>query len=497
MAEPLSHIVIVGGGTAGWMTAAGLSRFLGKTKTRITLIESDEIGTIGVGEASIPPLAIFNQLLGIDERDFMRHTQATFKLAIEFVDWTRKGHRYFHPFGIYGHPLDACDFHHYWLKARAAGYGGELDDYCLTALLARDNRFAPPSSDPASALSTVRHAYHFDASLYARFLRGYAEARGVTRIEGRITDVGQHPETGFVTGVSLSDGRQVAGDFFIDCTGFAGLLIEKTLKTGYIDWSTLLPCDRAVAVPCERVGDLPPYTRSTARDAGWQWRIPLQHRTGNGYVFSSGFISDEDATDTLMRHLDGKALADPRVIRFQTGRRAKAWNKNVVAIGLSAGFLEPLESTSIHLIQKGVTKLIKCLPDMSFAPELIATFNQQTAFDYEDVRDFLVLHYKATERDDTPFWAYNKHNTVSDSLKHRMALFAESGRVFISEQELFKLPNWLAVMTGQGIVPAAYDPLADALPLEGVVKALDAMRDIMARTAAAQMRHADFIAKYI
>lgn len=497
MAEPLSHIVIAGGGTAGWMTAAALARLVAPNGTRITLVESDEIGAIGVGEASIPPLRLFNQILGIDERDFIRQTKGTFKLGIEFVDWLRPGHRYLHPFGDYGRSLDSCDFHHYWLKAKAAGHAAPLDVYNMNSLLAAQNRFALPSGDRSTPLSALSHAYHFDASLYAAYLRAYAEARGAIRTEGRIAEVKQNAETGFVTALHLADGREVTGDLFIDCTGFSGLLIEKTLKTGYTDWSGLLPCDRAVAVPCQRIERLTPYTRATARAAGWQWRIPLQHRTGNGYVYSSNHVSDDQVARTLLDSLDGPALADPRVIRFQTGRRTEAWNRNVIAIGLSAGFLEPLESTSIHLIQKGVLKLIKCLPDKGFSPSLRTEFNSQTQFEYEDVRDFLVLHYKATEREDTAFWRQVRHNRASDSLSHRMTLFRESGRIFCSEHELFKLPNWLAVMNGQGLRPGAYDPVADALPLGAIEKALDGLRDIMSQTAEQQMSHADFLDRYL
>ncbi len=498
MSRKLKRIVIVGGGTAGWMTAAGLSHFLRgqdpkADAPRITLVESDEIGTIGVGEASIPTLTGFNRLLGIDERDFMTRTQGTFKLAIEFVDWTRQGHRFFHPFGSFGQPLDICDFHHHWLRAQAAGAGGDLDDYCLDSLLARQDRFGGPNRDPNTPLSTVGHAYHFDAGLYARFLRGYAEQRGVTRVEGRITTVDRDPLTGFVTAVRLDNGPVVEGDLFVDCSGFRGLLIEETLKAGYEDWSGLLPCNRAVAVPSARTEPVMPYTRATAREAGWQWRIPLRHRTGNGYVYSAEHISDDEAAASLLAHLDGEALGEPRFLRFKTGRRTKAWVKNVVAIGLSAGFLEPLESTSIHLIQKGVLKLVKCLPDLDFAPDLVEEFNVQTAFDYEDVRDFLSLHYKSTEREDTPFWVYNRNNTISDSLRHRMNLFEQSGRIFVSEQELFKLPSWLAVFWHQGVRPKGYDPVADALPPAELDRSLAFLRDTFARVAAQQPSHSAFL----
>ncbi len=499
MSRPLTRIVIVGGGTAGWMTAAGLSHFLRgqgqrPNAPRITLVESDEIGTIGVGEASIPTLTGFNRLLGIDERDFMDRTQGTFKLAIEFVDWTRKGYRFFHPFGAFGQPLDICDFHHHWLRAHAAGSGSDLDDYCLNTVLARQDRFGGPNPAPNTPLSTVGHAYHFDAGLYARYLRAYAEDRGVTRVEGRITRVDQHPETGFVTGVHLQNGTVVEGDLFVDCSGFRGLLIGETMKSDLIDWIGLLPCNRAVAVPSARTEPVTPYTRATAREAGWQWRIPLRHRTGNGYVYSSEHLSDDEATTVLMANLDGEPLSDPRIVRFTTGRRQKAWVKNVVAIGLAAGFLEPLESTAIHLTQKGVLKLAKCLPDIDFAPELIDEFNVQTAFDYEDVRDFLCLHYKSTEREDTPFWAYNKNNTVSDSLRHRMNLFRQSGRIFVTEQELFKMGSWLSVMWHQGLRPRGYDPVADALPQAELEHSLAFLRDTFARTAAQQPMHAAFLA---
>jgi tryptophan 7-halogenase len=492
MTQPLEHILIVGGGTSGWMTAAALSKYV-PASTKITLIESDEIGIIGVGEASIPPLIAFNKLLGIDEREFIRNTRATFKLGIEFVDWHHKGDRYLHPFGKYGRPLDLCEFHHYWLKAHLAGKGGRLQDYSLNTLLSEHDRFNPGSNDQASPLSTLGYAYHFDAALYAGNLRNFAVARGVNRIEGKIISVEQHPESGFVQGVTLNDGQRIEADFFVDCSGFRGLLIEGALKTGYVDWSALLPCDRAVAVPTARVEPLTPYTRATAREAGWQWRIPLQHRTGNGHVYASGFIDDDAAVDTLLANLDAPALADPRLIRFHTGRRRLAWNKNCVAIGLSAGFLEPLESTSIHLIQKGVTKLLACLPDKSMSAPLRDEFNRQTQFDYEDVRDFIVLHYKATMRDDTPFWDYCRNSKISDSLAARMELFRDSGRVFVSELELFKLASWVAVFMGQGVIPRSYDPMADKLDLPAIEKSMGFIAAAFQQSLQASPSHADFI----
>ncbi len=494
--DALDHIVIVGGGTAGWMTAAALGHAV-RNGTRVSLIESEEIGTVGVGEATIPLLKLFNSFLGIDELDFIRQTKASFKLGIQFNDWTEIGHTYIHPFGTYGHELGVSDFHHYWLKAHAAGKGARLDDYSLNVLMSEASRFNLPSSDLKSPLSTLGYAYHFDASLFARYLRSYAEARGVKRIEGKITQVQQNPETGFITGVALETGQSVHGDFFVDCSGFRGLLIEGALKTGYEDWTSLLPCNRAVAVPCENTPTLTPYTRSTARNSGWQWRIPLQHRAGNGYVYSSNHISDDEAISTLMNNLDGKPLADPRIVRFLTGRRKRVWNKNCVAIGLSAGFLEPLESTSIHLIQKAVTKLVLAMPTKTFPQTLIDEFNRQSQFEYEDVRDFLVLHYKATRRNDSEFWNYCRENPVSQSLQDRMTLFEETGRIFVSELELFKKASWLAVFWGQGLRPKTYDPLADDLPMADMVRSLDLMRDLLARAAQAQPDHGAFLARNV
>ncbi|ESQ88940.1 tryptophan halogenase [Asticcacaulis sp. AC460] len=492
-------IVIAGGGSAGWMTAAALSRFMknfpADRAVKIILVESDEIGTIGVGEASIPLLGVFNALIGVEERDFIQRTQGTFKLGIEFHGWTRDGESYLHPFGNYGQSLDMTDFHHYWLRARAAGYSAPLDDFNLNTLLARSNRFALRDANPASPLSSIAYAYHFDAGLYARYLRSLAQGNGVERIEGRIVEVQQHAETGFLTGLKLASGQVVEGDFFVDCSGFRGLLIEETLKAGFTDWTGLLPCDSAVAVPSARTEPLLPYTRATARTAGWQWRIPLQHRTGNGYVYATSHISDDEAAATLLANLDGPALTDPRVIRFRTGRRTKAWVKNCVAIGLSAGFLEPLESTSIHLIQKGVTKLLTFMPSGTWSQTLVDEFNRQTTFDYEDVRDFLVLHYKANSREGQPFWDALRHNPVSDSLQARMDLFRDSGRVPVSDHELFKLTSWVAVMLNQGIVPRDYDPMADAIPLSTITGRLDQMRGVLARAALAQPTQAEFIAR--
>lgn len=485
--QPLNHVIIAGGGAAGWMTAAGLAHKLKGSQTKITLIESEEIGIIGVGEASIPQLALFNQMLGINEPDFVRATKGTFKLGIEFKDWLRLGHAYLHPFGTYGHDVNNVEFHHYWLRAKAEGAAKDyedLGDFNLNTIMARTNRFTVPNGDPKSPLSTVSYAYHFDASLYAKFLRHYAEARGVVRLEGKITEVLQDSETGNIIGLNLDNGRDVKGDFFVDCTGMRALLIGHTLKVGYRDWRQHLPCNRAVAVPCENTYPLTPYTRSTAKASGWQWRIPLQHRTGNGYVYSSDHISDQDALDSLMNNLDGKALADPRLIPYTPGRRERAWEKNCVSIGLSCGFLEPLESTAIHLIQKGVTKLIRHWPNQAYCQALVDSFNRETAFEYEDVRDFLILHYKATERNDSPFWNEWRTRDISDSLNARIELFKETGRIFINGAELFKRDSWLAVMVGQGIVPHSYDPFAKELPQNELRAALTFMRDTFTSVAA-------------
>ena len=489
--EPIRRILIVGGGTAGWMTAAALSHVLRGT-VKVELVESEAIGTVGVGEATIPPILLFNALLGIDEDEFIRETQATFKLGIQFRDWFRKGHEYFHPFGQYGTRIDAAAFHQYWLRLHQAGLDASLDDYSVTTVAAQMGRFARPERDPRSILSQMTHAFHFDASLYARFLRKRSEAAGVVRHEGRIADVRQRGD-GFIEAVSLDDGRVLEADFFIDCSGFRGLLIEGALKTGYEDWTHWLPCDRAVAMPCARVEDPTPYTRSTALEAGWQWRIPLQHRTGNGYVYCSNHISDDEAQAKVRSNLDGEVMAEPNFLRFVTGRRKQAWNRNCLAIGLSAGFLEPLESTSIHLIQTGITKLLLSFPDSDFAQPDIDNYNRLMQTEFERVRDFVVLHYHATERDDTPLWRHVASMDIPETLRWKMEQFRSRGRVFRYEDELFQETSWVSVLLGQGVRPERADPITEVLPLDITRQRLHQLRAAIRQGVERMPTHDAFI----
>ena len=494
-ADRVRKVVIVGGGTAGWMTAAAMSQILGEMPDlMIELVESDEIGTVGVGEATIPQINLFNALLGIDERDFVRFTNATYKLGIEFRDWTRIGHSYVHPFGFYGLDMLGIEFHHHWLKGRMAGDPTPLDVYSLGVVAGLAGRFAHPAPDqPNSPLSRIAYAFQFDASLYARYLRQRAEALGVCRTEGRIDDVVQNGATGYVEAVVLSDGRSVDGDLFIDCSGFRGLLIEQKLGAGFEDWSKWLPCDRAIAAPCESNNDQQPLTRSTARAAGWQWRIPLQHRTGNGYVYSSAHIGDDEAADVLLANLDGPALADPRLLRFKAGHRKKAWVKNVVAIGLAGGFLEPLESTSIHLIQTGIARLMTWFPTRRFDEIEIERYNRLTVQEYVDIRDFLVLHYHANERTDSELWRYCRETAPPDGLAYKLDLFRRTGRVVREHEELFTETSWLAVMVGQGAEAQDYHPAADILPDSETLQRLAHIREVVAQTAAMMPMQNDYL----
>ncbi|WKL57163.1 tryptophan 7-halogenase [Asticcacaulis sp. ZE23SCel15] len=496
MTRPITDIVICGGGTAGWMAAAALSKVLSR-EVNITLIKSDEIGTVGVGEATIPPILTFNGLLGIDEDEFLKATNGTFKLGIEFVNWRTPDHRYIHPFGTFGVDMQAIKFHQFYMKLKQMGGDpqilGELEDYNVCAVASKLNRYLRPKPGMGEVMAGMKYAFHFDAGLYARFLRGHSESRGVKRLEGKIAQVNQRATDGFIESVTLEDGQTVPGQLFIDCTGFRGLLIEETLKTGFEDWSHWLPNDRAWAVQTENNGPLTPYTRATARGAGWQWRIPLQHRTGNGYVFSSKYVSEEAARETLLSTIDGQAITEPRLLKFKTGRRVKAWHKNVVALGLASGFLEPLESTSIHFIQAGITKLLALFPTQDFAPIEEDEYNRLTRLQWEQVRDFIILHYKATQRDDTPYWVRNRDMDVPETLTQKMELFASKGRIFRREDDLFAEDNWLAVMYGQGIEPAGYDPLVDGLGLEDIRRNLKNIKSAIARTVQAMPTQEAFI----
>ncbi len=490
----LRGIVIVGGGSAGWMTAAALSKAV-SPRCAITVVESDEIGIVGVGEATIPPIKLFNQVAGIDETEFMKRTQGSFKLGIQFVDWAKKGHSYFHPFGPHGVAFDMAPLHQYWLRGRGRADAHGLDEYSMAWAAASRNRFARPLADPRNVLSTFDYAYHFDAGLYARFLREVCEARGVVRQEGKIVKAELRADDGFVDSVRMEDGRIISGDLFIDCSGFRGLLIEEALATGYDDWSHWLPCDRAMAVPCERAGDFTPYTRSTARDAGWQWRIPLQHRTGNGYVYCSKFLEDDAAAATLLAHLDGKALASPRPLRFVTGRRRKFWNRNVIAIGLASGFMEPLESTSLHLVQSAVSRLLALFPDRDCDQLVSDEYNRIGVQEFERIRDFLILHYKLTERDDTPLWRYCAAMDIPATLQWKIDHFRRYGRLVSDGSDLFGPASWLAVHIGQLNWPERHDPLVDLRPLDGA-EMLERQRRAMALAAEAMPLHAEFIRRH-
>ena len=493
----IRKITIVGGGTAGWMTAALLSQLFNDGGFDIKLIESDEIGTIGVGEATIPAIRNYHALAGLDQVAMIRATQATFKLGIEFVDWRALGHSYIHGFGKIGQDLLWLHPHQFWLKYAARGQTKHFDHYALNCLAARQNRFClPDPRNPGSPLADLDYAYHFDASLFARFLRAHAEQRGVTRIEGRIVSAELRPADGHVDQVLLNDGRPVDGELFIDCSGMRALLLGQALGVGYEEWSHWLPCDRALAVPCESVAPLTPYTRSTARAAGWQWRIPLQHRIGNGHVYSSAHISDDEAADVLLANLDGPALADPRPVRFTPGRRDKSWERNVVAIGLSSGFLEPLESTSIHLIQTAILRLVALFPGAGINAADVAEYNRQTSFEFEDVRDFIIAHYKVTEREDTPFWAYVRNMDIPDSLSARLELFRTSARFFGQQKaELFREESWVQVLLGQGL-QAQHDPMVDLIPDEQALGFLRDIEEVIADVAQAMPDHAAFIAKH-
>jgi tryptophan halogenase len=482
----IGKVVIVGGGTAGWMAAASLSRYLNNGRRHFTLVESDAIGTVGVGEATIPPIISYNQMLDINENEFLRATQGTFKLGIEFVNWGRIGDRYIHPFGVYGHDLHGIPFHQLYLRERQRKDPGDISEYCMSAVAARQGKFGRPAREKSTPLSQLHYAFHFDAALYARFLRRLAEKQGVVRREGKIVNVARDGESGNVSSIQLENGETIEGDFFIDCSGFRALLIEDTLGAGYDDWGHWLPVNRAIPVPTSKIGPPDPFTRSTAHTAGWQWRIPLQHRTGNGHVYCSEFISDDEAEKILRDNVEGEILADPRVIRFTTGARRKSWSHNVVALGLSSGFLEPLESTSIHLVQNGIARLIGLFPDREISPIERDLYNRGMSEMYCDIRDFIILHYKATQRDDTPFWRYVRDMDIPDTLKDKIELWKLHGRIFREGAELFGQVSWIAVMLGQNLWPRRLDPIADTLDENRVADAMKQMREDY-RAAAARL----------
>jgi tryptophan halogenase len=497
MNRKMERIVIVGGGTAGWMAAAALAQFLqGARAAKIVVIESSQIGTVGVGEATLPTIRGFNQALGIDEIDFIRKTQATFKLGIEFVDWCRPGRAFFHPFAPYGAPMNAAAFHHLWLRSRQLGDVTELGEYCLPVMMARLGRFAQPAISSKAPFGAFSYAFHFDAALYARYLRDYALARGVTRMDRTIVDVLLRDDDGGIKAVVVDGGEHVAGDLFVDCSGFRGLLIEGALRTGYDDWTRWLPCDRAVAVPCESRVDPSPYTRATALDAGWGWRIPLQHRTGNGYVYCSRYISDDEAASVLHNRLEGQALAEPNFLRFTTGQRRKFWNKNCVALGLAGGFIEPLESTSIALIQSGISKLLTFFPNRSIEAVDVDEANRLMGEEFERIRDFIILHYKATQRTDTQLWRNCGAMEVPETLARKIALFRSRGHIVRYAEESFEDSSWLTMYAGFEMLPERYDPRADDVDEQVLRRNMRQMREVIAATAGMAPLHGDFIARH-
>lgn len=492
----LKHIVIVGGGSAGWMTAAALSSLLSPEKLKITLVESDKIGTVGVGEATIPDMINFNRLLGIDEAEFLKHTQGTFKLGIEFIDWGKKGDRYIHPFGLLGADMHGIDFHQYWVRLNQGRTPEPIENFSLCATAAKAGKFIKPDDNPRSVLSHMNYAYHIDATLYARYLRKYAERRGVTRKEGIVNDVKTKSENGHITAIQLDNGERIEGDFYFDCTGFRALLLSQELDVSFKDWSHWLPCDTAQTVASERMDPLIPYTKATAKSAGWQWRIPTQTRTGNGHIYSSKYMDDGEAVDILLDGLDTPAKGEPRKIKFQTGCREKFWDKNVVAIGLSSGFLEPLESTSLYLIQMGISKFISLFPSAGMPQVVSDEYNRQMMQQFEQVRDFIILHYKVTERDDSEFWRYCRDMEIPDSLTQKISLFEQAGRVFRYEDELFSKPSWTAVMLGQNIFPQACDPIVAGIELSQVERSLDSMKSAMEAATQRMPTHEEFLRSY-
>jgi tryptophan 7-halogenase len=485
----IRKVVIAGGGTAGWLAAAALSHSF-KGILDFTLIESDEIGTVGVGESTIPPIRTLHRLLRIDEQEFMRATAATFKLGISFEGWRDGKDQYIHSFGVNGRSAWACEFHHFWLHSLARGMRSEIAEYCLELQAARHHKFMP------GANGEVNYAYHLDATVYSKYLRKYSEALGVRRIEGKIREVRQNGESGAVESLVLDSGTVIEGDLFIDCTGFRGLLIEQTLKTGYENWSHWLPCDSAVAVQTESTGPAVPYTRAIAHGAGWRWRIPLQHRVGNGLVYCSRYMSDQEATDKLMQDVEGKTIVPPRVLKFTTGRRQRAWNKNVVALGLSSGFVEPLESTSIHLVMTGVSRLIHYFPFGGITRSFVDQYNDDVQSEWESVRDFIILHYNVTDRDDTPFWRYCRTMELPELLARRIQMFRDRAHAWRLDTELFQLDSWTQVMLGQGVTPANYNRMAAGMSDDDLARFLAGIKGAIDQAVARMPAHQEFVDGY-
>ncbi len=495
MSEPI-EIVIVGGGTAGWMCAAGLVSLVKANICRVTLIESDEIASVGVGEATLPHMKEFNDHIGINEVDMMQKTNATFKLGIEFVDWGFLGASYIHPFGTFGEKIGGTDFHQQWARAQQNGGVESIEAFSYAIEACRKNRFEFPVENHSEINSTYSYAYHFDAGLYAKFLRNFAETQGLKRVEGKIVDVNLHPDSGFINSVILESGKTISGDYFIDCSGFRSLLLGKTLQTPFEDWSPWLVCDRAFAVPSERVAELTPYTRSTAKSAGWQWRIPLQHRTGNGYVFSSQFISEDEAAHSLLSNLDAPALAEPKLLKFKAGRYKHSWQKNCIAIGLASGFLEPLESTSIYLIQVAIINFTRLFPNKKPNSALSDEFNRLIDMEYDRVRDFLILHYHLNSRDDSELWRYCRNMSVPETLSQKINVFKHRGHIDIYRFGLFAQPSWISVFLGQGLKQENIDPYAHNLSLEQVQQKLRDLSTSINERVQIMPTHDEFIADY-
>jgi len=488
--QSVKKVVIAGGGTAGWITAAALSQQLGPL-LEITLIESEQIGTVGVGEATFPTVLSFHRLLGLDEREFLRVTRGSIKLGISFENWARRGDRYIHSFGVIGRSTWLGDFHHFWLAAKQSGFAGELGDCCFELQAAQAHKFF------TSEKSKINYAYHFDAALYARYLRARSEAKGVKHVEGKIVRVIQHPDTGFIQSLVLESGQRIDGDFFIDCTGFRAVLIEQTLKAGYEEWSRWLRNDRAIALQTDYpLDDIPPYTRAIAHQSGWQWKIPLQHRQGTGHVYSTAYTTDEEARRVLMDNLEGDIRVELQLLKFRPGRRRSAWVKNCVAVGLSSGFIEPLESTSIHLIQSGVARLLRMFPFCGYSEALVREYNKESQIEYERIRDFIILHYKATERDDTPYWRDCRDMDVPDTLASRLDLFRETGLIFPDPKDLFRVESWLQVLTGQRVQPTAYHHMPHMLSSEELRTMLETLSTNIRAAVAKMPTHKEFLHQY-